>query len=350
MKWRERDSWLTSVVQKFVGGGLAATAGDSVGWQEAVALALVADAADDRNCDGLLRCLASPEAASSSEFLRQETGILFAVIDGMELAKKGTLEVAFQEAQDQPISAFLEAALMALAAGACAADTGGWRAAANVCSAMSELCEPGVDGSILRRAASLNQNQCGSQRVNLAGRLALEASGSAEVFEALTRSDATGTTVTAWLVQDALRRLAELQIEAEVELDVADADSALATSAALPEDGPIANWEVMAARDLGAARRQVGVAQVRRNAAYMFEESTELRKFVKVVAAARAAYWGRSVNDELAANALAIDLCRALAAFPSGRSEGSLLGLVAAATLKEGFRSSAFERLGVLRG
>ena len=172
MKWRERDSWLTFVAQGFVGGGLAATTGDSVGWDEAVALALATDAADDRNGDDILRCLASPGAASSRECVRHETGLLFAVIDGMELAKEGLNGFVLREAPSRPIGSFLEAALTALTARARTTDAGGWHAAATVCSAMSEIREAGVDGSILRRAASLHQEEWGSQCVNLAGRLA----------------------------------------------------------------------------------------------------------------------------------------------------------------------------------
>ena len=67
----------------------------------------------------------------------------------------------------------------------------------------------------------------------------------------------------------------------------------------------------------------------------------ELGRFVKLVAAARAAYWGGSYADDLGANTLAADLCRALAAFPDVRGEGSLLRLAAAATLDDGFQGSA---------
>ena len=336
------------MVQGFIGGGLAATSGAPVDWDEAVALALAMDAADERNGDDILRCLASPGAASSRECVGHEAGLLFTAIDEMELAGEGFSGLVFREAPSQPVGPFVEAALTALTERARTTGADGWRAAATVCSAMSEICEAGVNGSILRRAASLHQEERGSERINLAGALACKASVNDAVTAALTRSDSEGITSSAWLVRDALASLAALEFEAAVELDAADAEGAWEGSSAMPEVGPIADWEVMAAHDLGAARLQVGVAQAGRDAARGFEESVELGRFVKLVAAARAAYWGQDPDDGTGTDMLAADLCRALAAFPSGRREGNLLGLAAAAMLEDGFDGLALEWLGVL--
>ena len=193
-----------------------------MGWDEAVALALAMDAANERNADDILRCLASPGAASSRECVGHEAGLLFTAIDEMELAGEGFSGLVFREAPGRPVGPFVEAALTALTEQARTTGVDGWRAAATLCSAMSEICEAGVDSSILRRAASFYQEERGSERINLAGALACKAGVSDAVTAALTRSDSEGVTSKAWLVRDALGSLAALEFEAAVELDAAE--------------------------------------------------------------------------------------------------------------------------------
>lgn len=349
MKWRERDGWLTFVAQGFVGGAIGNATGYSVSMNEAVALALVLDAADDRNWDELLRCLVSPEAESSRQWVRHETGTLVSIIDGMGLDKEGEIALLFSQAPSRPVGSFLEAALPALIARARLDDKEGWRAAAAACLALSELRTTDNERSVLRQAASLHQDDWGSERVSLAVSLALAVSRSGEVFDALTRSDSDGVTSTAWIVRDALGSLADLSLEVEAGVDEAEADADLGESTSMPDVAPVRDWEVMAARDFGAARREAGLARARQDAGKALVESVELGRFARVVAAARAAHWGGSIDQFERTDTLAVDLCRALAAYSRLQGEGSLLGFAAAETLEGGPQGPALEWLGILR-
>ena len=337
------------VVQGVVGGGPAmALGGYSVGRIESLALALALDAADDLNVEDLLRCLAAPGTESSRETLGGAAKVLFDVIDGVGLGKERAACFAFVGAPDRPIGWFLEGALEGLMAQARVADAGEWRAVGTVCSVMSELRGREAEESVLRQAASKHQEERASERVDVALGLALAAGRQAEILDALRRSDRTGSTSTAWVLRGALARLSDLESEVDLDLAVAETDGAWEGAVAMPDGGPVAGWEAMAADDLGAARREVGVAQAGNHAGAGVAESVELDRFVKLVAAARAAYWGQGHDDEAAPDMLATDLCRALAAFPAGGSGGNLLGLAAAALLKDGFRGSALEWLGVV--
>lgn len=343
MKWRERDGWLSFVAQGFLGGAVGTTAGWSVSTNEAVALALVLDAADDSNWDELLRCLASPGDERSREWVRRETRTLFSVIDGTRLDTQDQNGLEFCEAPNRTIGTFLEPALSALMARARLDDEEGWCAATTVCLAMSELRPTDGECSVLRQAASLHQADRASERVSLAVSLALAVSRSEEVFDALTRSDSEGTTSTAWVVRDALGSLGDLSLDVEAGVDDAEGDAVFGESTSLPDVGPVADWEVMAARDLGAARRESGLAQTRQDAGKAIEESVELTRFARLVAAARAAYWGGSIDQFQRTDTLAVDLCRALASCSRLGGGGSLLGLAATGTLEDGQHGSLLE-------
>lgn len=334
MKWRERDSWLTYVAQGFVGGCFTSQTEYSVSWNDAVALALALEAADDWNQNDLLRCVAAPGATSSGNLLREEASALFEIIERTGLAQDG---LVFTAAPSLSVGGFLESAISALT-DACRSGPVSCRAVVTTCAVMSELRRSGATENVLREAASLRQEERGTEPVDLSVRVVEAAGRNVDVLHGLSRSDGARRTSTAWVVEEALACLAELNSEWDAVLFDADvgpmayAEQAWDRSG-LPAVGPVAGWEVAAANDLAAAMHEAGRSQAQLDARVAFEESVQLGRFTRAVRVACATYWGASyAADEVGEDTLEQDLCHALATFPTVNG-GSLLGLAASDAL-----------------
>ena len=297
---------------------------------EALSMALVLDACNPDNLAALLGSLADPHAPDSKQTMQREAG-------GIADDASETLDVD----ADAPIARLyfpLEQPLPGLTrdifqhlVSTRPSKLGQayepWARA--VCIVLSELRSRGDTASSLLR--TLCRERYEEDPIHISLCLAIASGQDSELLEILEQLDAFGVTSQAWILRDALSSLAELDLEMYERVDEQDAGLELYLDSV--PDRQIADWEVLADRDLAMARKQVAESAYRHRLLAVFDEYRDRwKRFHDLIAR----YRGVAQQDTCERTQILISsqaACRALAALPDLGNGRSLLARAARLTL-----------------
>ena len=294
-------------------------------------MALVLDACNSDNLAALLGSLADPHAPDSKQTMQREAGgIADDASETLDLdADAPIARLYFPLEQPLPgLTRDIFQYLVSTRPSKLGQAYESWARA--VCIVLSELRSHGDTASSLLR--TLCRERYGEDPIDISLCLAIASGQDSEMLEMLEQLDAFGVTSQAWILRDALSSLAELDLEM-YERGVDEPDAGLGLYLDSAPDREMADWEVLADRDLAMARKQVAESAYRHSLLAVFDEYRDRWKpFDDLIARHR----GVAQLDTCQRIQILITsqaACRALAALPDLGKGRSLLARAARLTL-----------------